>query len=173
MDKDMHQGHEPEHVDLTKVEDEPSARVDPLFERQTDDTEIVGPWFGVRFYGDTPVRSPAGIAAALLKVVLAAGLPAAGLAAGGWAMGVAGWLTLTLAALIFLAVGMVGLLLILRAARSPRAPRETSSDGSEGAGGSTDPRINCGANREHHSRHPIEHPDPTRAHNALQPPRRR
>ncbi|MDQ3900030.1 MAG: hypothetical protein M3319_06110, partial [Actinomycetota bacterium] len=65
MDKDMPQGHEPEHVDLTQIEDELSARVDPLFERQTDDTEIAAPWFGARFYSDTPVRSPTGTATAL------------------------------------------------------------------------------------------------------------
>src|SRR5438874_178262 len=101
MDKDMPQGHEPEHVDLTQIEDEPGARADPLFERQVDQTEIVGPWFGGRFYSNAPVRSPTGTATALLKVVLAAGLPAAGLAAGGWVMRVAGWLTLMLAAFIF------------------------------------------------------------------------
>jgi hypothetical protein len=173
MDKNMHQGHEPEHVDLTQIEDEPSTRVDPLFERQTDDTEFVGPWFGARFYSDTPVRSPAGTAAALLKVVLAAGLPAAGLAAGGWAMGVAGWLTLTLAALMFMAVGTVGLFLLLRAERSTHAPHAITSNDSEEQNGSTKPRTDCGETHERSSRHPIEHPQLTRAHRALQPPRRK
>jgi hypothetical protein len=172
MDQDKHHGHEPKHVDLTQIEDKHSARVDPLFERQTDDAEIVGPWFEARFYSDTPVRSPAGTATALLKVVFAAGLPAAGLAAGGWAMGVAGWLTLTLAVLIFLVVGTVGLLLILRTEPTPPAPSETNSNDTE-KDGDTDLRTDCDEADEPHGRHPIEHPEPTRAHRALQPPRRR
>ena len=46
MDKDMHQGHEPEHVDLTQVEGAPGARVDPLFERQIDDASSPDAGFG-------------------------------------------------------------------------------------------------------------------------------
>jgi hypothetical protein len=164
MDKDMHQGHEPGHVDLTQIENQPSSRLDPLFERQTDDAEFVGPWFGARFYSDTPVRSPAGIATALLKVVLAAGLPAAGLAAGGWAMRVAGWLTLTLAGLVFLIVGTTGLFLILRVEPGPHAPHDLNG---------TNPRTDCGETHERCSHRPAEHSEPTRAHRALQPPRRR
>jgi hypothetical protein len=170
MDKDMHQGHEPEHVDLTQIEDEAGARVDPLFERQTDDTEITAPWFGARFYSDTPVRSPAGIATALLKVVLAAGLPAAGLAAGGWAMRVAGWLTLALAVLIFLIVGTVGLLLIVH---TKPTPRETNSDGSEEESGNPHLRNPCNQTDKRQGRHATERPAPTRGHRALQPPRHR
>jgi hypothetical protein len=169
MDKDMHQGHEPEHVDLTQIENEPGARADPLFERQVDHTEIMGPWFSVRFYSKAPVRSPAGTATALLKVVLAAGLPAAGLAAGGRAMGVAGWLTLTLAVLIFLVVGTVGLVLILR---TKPTPHETNSDNSEGKDGTTNLRTHCGQTDQRCRRYAIEHLAPTRAHKAL-PPRRR
>jgi hypothetical protein len=173
MDKDMHQGHEPEHVDLTQIEDEPGTRVDPLFERQTDDAEFVGPWFGARFYSDTPVRSPAGTAAALLRVVFAALLPAAGLAAGGWAMGVAGWLTLTLAALMFMAVGTVGLFLILRTEHGPHGLHGITPNDSERQNASTKPGAGCGDTHERSGRHPIEHPQLTRAHRALQPPRRR
>jgi hypothetical protein len=173
MDKDMPQGHEPEHVDLTQIEDELSARVDPLFERQTDDTEIAAPWFGARFYSDTPVRSPAGTATALLKVVLAACLPAAGLAAGGWALGVAGWLTLTLAVLIFLVVGTVGLFLILRTELTLPAPRETRSAHSEEEDGDAEPGTDCDEAHARHRRNPIEQAESIRAHRALQPPRRR
>jgi hypothetical protein len=170
MDKDMHQGHEPKHVDLTQIEDEPGARVDPLFERQTDDAEISAPWFGARFYSDTPVRSPAGIATALLKVVLAAGLPAAGVAVGGWAMRVAGWLTLTLAVLIFLIVGTVGLLLIVH---TMPTSRETNSDESEEQNGNPNLRNPCDQTDKEHGRHAVERPAPPRGHRALQPPRHR
>jgi hypothetical protein len=169
MDKDMPQGHEPEHVDLTQIEDEPGARVDPLFERQTDDTEIMGPWFGARFSSNTPVSSPAGTATALLKVVLAASLPAAGFAAGGWAMGVAGWLTLTLAGVTFLVVGTVGVVLILR---TKPTPREAKSDGNEGSAGDTNLRTPCQPDQRH-SDHASAHPVPTPDPRALQPPRRR
>jgi hypothetical protein len=173
MAKNLHHGHEPEHVDLTQVDGEPGARVDPLFERQTDDAQFVAPWFRARFYSDAPVHSPAGIATALLRLVLAASLPAAGMAAGGWAMGVAAWLTLTLAALIFLLVGTVGLVLILRIEPSPHAPGENSSDDGAGEPGGTDNRTDGGETRGQHSRHPLEHPDPPPPHKALQPPRRR
>ena len=177
MDKDMHQGHAPAHVDLTQLEDAAGARVDPLFERQTDDAEIAAPWFGARLYSDTPVRSPAGTATALLKVVVAAGLPAAGLAAGGWALGVAGWLTLTLALLIFLVIWAVGLFLILRIQPSLPAPRETNSDHNdgknEGEDDGTDLRTDCDKTYQRHRRHPLQQLEPTRAPRALQPPRRR
>jgi hypothetical protein len=109
----------------------------------------------------------------LLKVVLAACLPAAGLAAGGWALGVAGWLTLTLAVLIFLVVGTVGLFLILRTEPTLPAPRETSSDHSEEEDGDTEPETDCDETHKRHRRHPIEQSESTRAHKALQPPRRR
>jgi hypothetical protein len=173
MDKDMQQGHEPEHVDLIQIEDAAGARVDPLFERQIDDTEIMGPGFGARFSSDTPVRSPAGTATALLKVVVAAGLPAAGLAAGGWAMRVATWLTLTLAVVIFLVVGAVGLVLILRASPIPRAPRETNFDNDEEANGDTDRETPCDQTDPQHNRRVITHPAPARTPRTLQPPRRR
>jgi hypothetical protein len=177
MDKDMHQGHEPEYVDLTQIEAEPSARADPLFERQTDLTGLAAPWFGARFYSDTPVGSPAGTATTLLKVVVAAGLPAAGLAAGGWALGVAGWLTLTLALLIFLVIWAVGLFLILRIQPSLPAPRETNSDHNdgknEGEDDGTDLRTDCDKTYQRHRRDPLQQPEPTRAPRALQPPRRR
>jgi hypothetical protein len=153
MDKDTHPGHEPEHVDLTQIEDKPGTRADPLFERQTDDTEIMAPWFGTRFYSDTPVRSPARTATALLKVALAASLPAAGLATAGWALRIAGWLTLTLATLTFLIVGTVGLLLILRTKPTPRTPRETNSDDSEEDDDGTNPQTHCGQTHQRHSRH--------------------
>ena len=159
MDKDTHQGHEPEHqghepehVDLTQIEDKPGARADPLFERQTDDTEIMGPWFEARFSRDNPLHSPAATATALLKVALAASLPAAGLPAGGWALGVTGWLTLTLATLTFLVTGTVGPLLILRTKPTPRAPRETNSNDSEEDGG-TNLQTHCGQTYQQHSRH--------------------
>jgi hypothetical protein len=174
MDKDMHQGHEPEHVDLTQIEDQPSARVDPLFERQTDDAQIAAPWFEARLSSDAPVRSPAGTATAFLKIVVAAGLPAAGLAASGWAMGVAGWLTLTLAILIFLVVGTVGLLLILQTKPTPQASGDTGSDDGEGTDDAgTEPRTDCDETDERHGRQALEPQEPTRAHRALQPPRRR
>ncbi len=169
MDKDMPQGHQPEHVDLTQIEDQPGARVDPLFERQTDDTEIRGPWFGARFSSNTPVRSPAGTATALLKVVLAASLPAAGFTAGGWAMGVTGWLTLTLADVVFLVVGTVGVLLILR---TKPAPRQTTSNGNKGDNADTNLRTPCQADQRP-SHHASAHPTPTPGPRALQPPRRR
>ena len=79
MDKDTHPGHEPEHVDLTQIEGKPGARGDPMFERQTDDTEIMGLWFGARFSRDNPVRSSAGTATgtttlrAALRAVLGRG----------------------------------------------------------------------------------------------------
>lgn len=104
---------------------------------------------------------------------MAAGLPAAGMAAGGWAMGVAAWLTLTLAALMFLVVGAVGLFLILRIQPSPHTPGENSSDDSAGEGGGTDGRTDCGETRDQCGRHPLESPDSTRPHETLQPPRRR
>ena len=169
MDKDMHQGRAPEHVDLTQVEDEPGARVDPLFERQTEDAEITAPWFGARFSSDAPVRSPTGTATALLKVVLAAGLPAAGLAAGGWAMRVAGWLTLTLAVLIFLIVGMVGLLLIVHT--TPTSREIDSADSAE----NSNPHLQnpCHETDKRQGRQAIERPAPARGHRALQPPRYR
>lgn len=173
MDKDMHQGHEPEHVDLTQLEGEPGARVDPLFERQTDDTEFAGRWFRARLYSDTPVRSPAGTATALLKLVFAAALPAASMAAGGWAMGVAAWLTLTLATLMFIVVGAVGLFLILRIEPGPHAQREISSDEGEEKDGGANLQAHCGETREHRSRHHTEHTDPPPPHKALQPPRRK
>jgi hypothetical protein len=173
MDKDMHQGHEPEHVDLTQIDDQPSARVDPLFERQTDDAEIAAPWFEARLSSDTPVRSPAGTATAFLKLVVAAGLPAAGLAASGWAMGVAGWLTLTLAILVFLVVGTVGLLLILHTKPTLHAPHKTDSDHHERPDGDTEPATNCHETPQRHRRHAIRQPEPTQAHKAPQPPRRR
>lgn len=170
MDNDMQQGHEPEHVDLTQIEDHPGARVDPLFERQTDDAEIMGPGFGARFYTDTPVRSPAGTATAFLKVVVAASLPATGLAAGGWAMHVADWLTLALAVAIFLVVGTVGLILILRTKPSPR---ETDSDDSKGQNSDTQRRTPGDQTDQRHSRHATAHPTSTQAPRALQPPRHR
>jgi hypothetical protein len=174
MDKDMHPGHEPEHVDLTQIEDQPSARVDPLFERQADDAQIAAPWFEARFFSDTPVRSPAGTATAFLKIVVAAGLPATGLSAGGWAMGVAGWLALTLAILIFLVVGTVGLLLILRTKPTPPASNDTGSDDGEPEDrAGAEPRSDCDDTDERHGRHALEPREPTRAHRALQPPRRR
>ena len=173
MDKDMHQGHEPEHVDLTQIDTEPSTRADPLFERQLDHTEIVGPWFGARFYSDNPVRSPAGTATALLKVVFAAGLPAAGLAAAGWVLRIAGWLTLTLAVLIFLIIWAVGLVVIFRTKPTPHTPPKTNSDNSETQQARTDPRTPGDTADQRHSRRPSQQPAPTRAHRALQPPRRR
>ena len=173
MDKDMHQGHEPEHVDLTQLEGEPGARGDPLFERQTDDAQFAGGWLRARLYSDTPVRSPAGTATALLKLVFAAGLPAAGMAAGGWAMGVAAWLTLTLAALMFMVVGAVGLFLILRMESSPHPPHEISTDEGEGEGDQADLRANCDETGERGSRDHTKPTDPTPPHKALQPPRRR
>lgn len=172
MDNDLPQDHEPEHVDLTQFEGAPGARVDPLFERQTDDAQFVARWFRARFHSEAPVRSPAGNATALLKVVVAASLPAAGMAAGGWTMGVAAWLTLTLAALIFLVVGAVGLFLILRIQPSPHPPGDNSSDDGAEEGGGTDRRTDCGETRKQCGR-PLESPDSTRPHKALQPPRRR
>jgi hypothetical protein len=171
MDENMHQGHEPEHVDLTQVEGKPGARVDPLFERQTDDAQFAGRRFRVRFYSDTPVRSPTGAATALLKLVLAAGLPAAGVAAVGWAVRAAAWLTITLAALMFTMVGGVGLFLILQTQPKPRAHREISRNNTEGPRGDADPgQGNRGETGEQHTR---RHTKPTRRHKALQPPRRR
>ncbi|MDQ4093305.1 MAG: hypothetical protein M3143_07850 [Actinomycetota bacterium] len=174
MDKDMHPGHEPEHVDLTQLEGEPGARVDPLFERQTDNAEFAGRWFRVRFYSDTPIHSAAGTATALLKLVFAASLPAAGMAAAAWAMGAAAWLTLTSAALMFMVVGGIGLLLILRIVASPGTQHELSSDNGAGQGDEADPRLtDHGQTRKRHSRHQTEHPNPTRPHRALHPPKRR
>lgn len=88
-------------------------------------------------------------------------------------LGVAGWLTLTLAVLIFLVVGTVGLFLILRTEPTLPAPRETSSDHSEEEDGDTEPETDCDETHERHRRHPIEQSESTRAHKALQPPRRR
>lgn len=174
MDKDMHQGHEPEHVDLTQLEGEPGARVDPLFERQTDHTEFAGRGFWARFYSDTPVHSPAGTATALLRLVLAASLPAAGMATAGWAMGAAAWLTLTLAALIFMVAGGIGLFLILRIEPRPRTQREVNSDDGEDEGSGADLRLaDRGDTGDQHRRHQTQHPDPTRPPKALQPPKRR
>jgi hypothetical protein len=110
----MHPGDAPRQVDLTQLEGKPGPRGDPLFERQTHEAEFAGGRFRARFRSDTPARSPAGTATAMLKLVLAASLPAAGLIIGGWAMGAAGGLTLTLAVLVFVLVGGVGLFLILR-----------------------------------------------------------
>jgi hypothetical protein len=173
MDKDMREGHQPKHVDLTQIENEPGVRADPLFERQTDDTEIMGPWFRAHFSSDTPVRSPAGTATALLKIVFSAGLPAAGLTAGGWAMRVAGWLTLTLAVLIFLVVGTVGVVLIFRTKPTPHGPRETNCDNIEEENGDTQRRNPRDQTHRPHGRQALEHAEPNRAPKALQPPRRR
>jgi hypothetical protein len=117
----MHQGDAPRQVDLTQLEGKPSPRGDPLFERQTHEVEFAGGRFRAQFRSDTPARSPAGTATAMMKLVLAASLPATGLAIGGWAMGAAGGLTLTLAVLVFVLVGGVGLFLILRIEQDPQA----------------------------------------------------
>lgn len=175
MDKDMHQGHEPKHVDLTQLEGAPSPRSDPLLERQTDDTELASRWFRVRFYSDGPVHSPAGTATALLRLILAAGLPAGGVVAAGWTMGMAAGLTLALAALLFVMVGGVGLFLILRNAPDAPAHRDISSGDRRKQGDArTDLRL---AERDGtgkwHSRDPATPPTRTRLHRALQPPRRR
>jgi hypothetical protein len=79
-------------------------------------------------------------------------------------MGVAGWLTLTLAGVTFLVVGTTGLFLILRVEPGPHAPHNRNG---------TNPRNDCGETRERCSRRPVEHSEPTRVHRALQPPRRR
>ncbi len=116
----MHQGDELRQVDLTQLEGEPSPRGDPLFERQTHEAEFAGGRFRVQYRSDTPARSPAGTATAMMMLVLAASLPAAGLAIGGWAIGAAAGLTLTLAVLVFVLVGGVGLFLILRIEQDPQ-----------------------------------------------------
>ena len=56
MDKDMHQGDELRHVDLTQLEGDPSPRADPLFERQTHEAEFAGRWFRAHFRSDTLVQ---------------------------------------------------------------------------------------------------------------------
>jgi hypothetical protein len=117
----MREDDPPEQVDLTQLEGEPSPRGDPQFERQEHEAEFTWGRFRVHLRSNTPVRSPAGTATAMMKLVVAASLPAAGLAVGGWAMGVAGGLILTLAVLVFLLVGGVGLFLILRIEQDPPA----------------------------------------------------
>ena len=120
MDEDHQHDDEPhDHHDLPQLE-QPGPRADPLFERQTDDTELVCHGFRARLHSDTPVRSPTGTATALTRLVLAAGLPAAAVIAGGRALGITGELIVTLALVVFILTGGVGLFLILRIERSAR-----------------------------------------------------
>ena len=122
QDDESHDHHDPPHLE------QPGPRADPLFERQTDDTELVCHGFRARLHSDTPVRSPTGTATALTRLVLAAGLPAAAVVAGGRALRITGELILPLALVVFVLTGSVGLFLILRIERSAREthPREES-----------------------------------------------
>ncbi|MDQ3762357.1 MAG: hypothetical protein M3460_11945 [Actinomycetota bacterium] len=168
MDENLHQGDEPEQGELTQLEREPGPRADPLFDRQTDETEFASRWFRARLRSNTPTRSPTSTAIAVTKLVLAAGLPAAGVVAGGWAMRVAGGLILTLAVVVFVLVGGVGLFLILRIEQHTREIND-GEDGSEG--GEVDPRRAGRGGR--HARRQTGHPGPVRPRGAVQPPGRR
>ena len=73
-----------------------------------------------------------------MTLALTAGVPTACLVAAGWAMGVAGWLTLTLAVLVFVLVGSTGLFLILRIEHNPPAPHKIDPADGQGAGDRAD-----------------------------------
>jgi hypothetical protein len=128
MDKHVRQSDEPRHVDLTQVEHEAGPRADPLFERQTHEAGFAGRRFQARFRSDTPARSPAGTATAVMKIVLAATVPAAGVMAAGKAVGATGGQILALAVFVFVLVGGVGLFLILRIERGRPPSQGTNAD---------------------------------------------
>jgi hypothetical protein len=161
MDKHVRQSDEPRNVDLTQVEREAGPRADPLFERQRHEAGFAGRRLQARFRSDTPARSPAGTATAIMKLVLAATVPAAGVVAAGKAVGATGGQILALALFVFVLVGGVGLFLILRIERGTREQRGISSG--EGEGSATDLRgaDEAGAGPDGHQ---AEQPsDPTRS----------
>jgi hypothetical protein len=166
MDENQQQGDGPNgDRDLSQLEYQPGPRADPLFERQTDDTEVACYGFRARLHSDTPVRSPVSTATALTRLVLAAGLPAAAVVAGGRALGIAGGLILTLALIVFLLIGGVGLFLILRIEHGT-SEINSGEDKYEDRG--TDlPRAD---RRGRRARRHIQHPSPVRPRRAAQPP---
>lgn len=164
MDKHVRQGDEPRHVDLTQVEGTPGPRTDPRFERQKHDFEFTGRRIQARFRSDTPARSPAGTATAVMMIVVAATGSAAGVVVAGKAVGAAGGQILALAVLMFVLVGGVALFVILRIERGPREQRGISS--SEGEANATDLRGASRAGVGHGCLQAEQPPDPTRSRRA-------
>ena len=155
------------HHDLPPLE-QPGPRADPLFERQTDDTELAGHGFHARLHSETPARSPTATTTALTRLVLAAGLSATTVIAGGRALGITGALVLALAFVVFVLTGGVGLFLILRIDHSTYE----TPPGQDNTPDRT-PRRHRTDHRQRHGWRPVHKLNLIRFHKAAQPPRQR